>query len=345
MVCRVLVLLLTWVAFLSAGSVAAAPVDGWIWPVRGDVLTGYRNGEDPYASGQHRGVDIAAPIGTPVVAATAGTVRHAGTAGLSGVTVSIRTAQGSLDTSYLHLASAAVKEGDRVLAGQRIGAVGTTGKRSAEPAHLHFGVREAGSRHAYRDPLAFLPPLGASPPRDPVPAPAPVPKPVPAAPRPAPAPAVVPEPDTAPRRVPAGRRVRAPDTGRVRAPVPGLASAPAPLSTPDSLPETGPGPAEQLGRAPAGVADAIAKGTGSPAQVAAPSTSAPAPAVAGRPDPSVASGGPDLGWALACVGLLLAAACLGRPGSGGRSGSLRAAVVNRGSALARALARPRLGGR
>src|SRR5436190_756585 len=43
----------------------------WIWPVRGEVITPYRNGADPYAAGQHRGIDIAAPVAAPVVAATA----------------------------------------------------------------------------------------------------------------------------------------------------------------------------------------------------------------------------------------------------------------------------------
>ena len=72
----------------------------WTWPVRGEVLTTFRNGTDPYAAGQHRGVDIAAPVGADVVAAVAGTVRHAGVAGDSGLTVSVRA--GDHDVSYLH---------------------------------------------------------------------------------------------------------------------------------------------------------------------------------------------------------------------------------------------------
>src|SRR3954470_15495817 len=47
----------------------------WVWPVSGEVITPYRNGTDPYANGQHRGIDIAAPFGTPVVAAAGGDVR------------------------------------------------------------------------------------------------------------------------------------------------------------------------------------------------------------------------------------------------------------------------------
>ena len=54
-------------------------------------------------------------------------------------------------------------------AGQRLGAVGTSGARSAERPHLHFGVRDAGSRHAYHDPLGFLPPAPAARPAAPAP--------------------------------------------------------------------------------------------------------------------------------------------------------------------------------
>ncbi|MEA2407489.1 MAG: hypothetical protein QOE69_1608, partial [Thermoleophilaceae bacterium] len=143
---------------LAASCLAeAAPARAaWVWPVSGDVITAYRNGTDPYATGQHRGIDIAAPVGTPVVAAAGGTVRFAGTAGSSGLTISVRTDDG-YDTSYLHLSSAAVHAGARVSSGDRIGAVGTTGTRSAPAPHLHFGVRDAGTRHDYHDPLAFLP--------------------------------------------------------------------------------------------------------------------------------------------------------------------------------------------
>jgi hypothetical protein len=162
------------IAFLAPVSPALA---AWTWPLQGELITGYRNGDDPYAAGQHRGIDIAGAIGAPVVAAAAGEVRFAGIAGSSGLTVSVRTDDG-FDTSYLHLGAVRVRAGERVSAGQRLGEVGTSGLRSAEAPHLHFGVREAGSRHAYRDPLALLPPPagpapeapGSSPPPEPVPA-------------------------------------------------------------------------------------------------------------------------------------------------------------------------------
>jgi hypothetical protein len=222
----------------------------WEWPVRGEVITPYRNGTDPYASGQHRGIDIAAATGTTVVAATSGEVRFAGTAGSSGLTVSVRTADGRYDISYLHLSSTSVGEGDRVVAGQPLGAVGTTGTRSATEPHLHFGVRDAGSRHAYHDPLRFLPPPTATqPPRG---APAPEPAPVPLSPGPLPAPVNVPAtrpipvgapaprrvPVGAPRRVPAGapRRVPATEPLRVPAGEPGRVPAGAPRRVPAAEP-------------------------------------------------------------------------------------------------------------
>src|SRR5215207_3325330 len=193
---RRLLLILTAFLFL-AGAIAAAPAEAaWLWPVRGEVITQYRNGSDPYAGGQHRGIDIAAPVGTPVAAAAAGEVRFAGTAGSSGLTVSVRTGDG-YDTSYLHLSSIAVRAGARVAGGERLGAVGTTGERSAATPHLHFGVREAGTRHAYIEPLSLLPPAAAPPPSD-APKPAPAPAPAPLAPGPAPAPWAAPVPRLAP---------------------------------------------------------------------------------------------------------------------------------------------------
>src|SRR5205807_2637938 len=70
---------------------APAAAAGWRWPVDGPVITQYRNGDDPYAGGQHRGIDIAAPVGTPVVAAIGGAITYAGVAGSSGLTVAVQT--------------------------------------------------------------------------------------------------------------------------------------------------------------------------------------------------------------------------------------------------------------
>ena len=300
----------------AAGSVAPPSARGsqaWKWPVAGEVVTGYRNGGDPYAGGQHRGIDVAAPVGTPVAAATGGTVRFAGLAGSSGLTVSIRSSDGRFDTSYLHLSRAVVREGDRVEGGEHIAAVGMSGRRSALTPHLHFGVRDAGSRHAYRDPLDFLPPVGRRPVRE-VPRGAPVLVRAPLRVRPAPAPVRTPSP--ARRAAPVRRRVRVPAGRRIRVPqgvrVP--QGAPATVALPHLVPA----------RAPSGLAapasHGIARG-GLPAP-----SMGPGPLPAARPQRAVAPSrprtapaadrGPDLGWALACSALLLAAVCLGRPGYG-----------------------------
>src|SRR5204863_2760071 len=128
------------------------------------------NGGDPYAAGQHRGIDIGAPVGSRVVAAAGGMITFAGVVGSSGLTVSERTGDGRFDLSYLHLSGIAVHRGDVLNAGDAIGAVGTSGRRSVAAPHLHFGVREGGTRDAYRDPLDFFaPPRGGQAPR-PVPA-------------------------------------------------------------------------------------------------------------------------------------------------------------------------------
>ena len=63
------------------------------------------------------------------------------------------------------------------------------------------------------------------------------------------------------------------------------------------------------------------------------------PAPAPEPAPGPARDGPDLGWALACLGLLAAAACLGRPGKSGGAAGARGA-----RAQLRALVRPLTGG-
>ena len=281
---------------------------GWSWPVSGEVITPYRNGDDPYAGGQHRGIDISAAAGTPVGAAAAGTVTFAGVAGSSGLTVSVRTADGRFDTSYLHLSSAAVVKGDRVGEGTRLGAAGTTGRRSAAAPHLHFGVRDAGRRHAYRDPLTLLPPAPRGRVREaPRGAPAPLPAPVRVAPRRERVPRAAPLRARRPVRVPAGRRVRVPVSRRGPLPAPLRRLAPprlaplrAPRLQPRAAPRARPGPP--------------------PREV--PAARAPRGEPARRAAPERAGARRDYGMALACLGLLLAAGCLGLR-RGGREGGAR----------------------
>ncbi len=358
-------LLLTVAASLLASSPPAGAAPGWSWPVEGEILTAYRNGDDPYAGGQHRGIDIAAAVGTPVGAAAAGTVRFAGVAGSSGLTVSVRTSDGALDTSYLHLSGVAVGEGDQVATGQRLGTVGTSGRRSVEASHLHFGVRDAGSRHAYHDPLTYLPPpaprSAPEPPRVPVPVGAPVPV--------APAPVRAPDPVRVPAprgvRLPAERPVRVPAGRRLRMPVGRRTPGAAPAPVPTRVPGLGPAPVPALAADPAA---AVARGAPGPAHAASGrplQAAGPGVGPAGSADPLQAAdgatpaptadrhpareqgraGGPDIGWAFACAGLLLAAAFLGRPGDRDGSGATAGPARARAAIKVRALIKPLTGGR
>jgi hypothetical protein len=92
-------------------------------------------------SRMHQGLDFAAPTGTPVVASAAGTVAQAGWGGGYGNLVVIRH-QGGMLTRYAHLSRIAVKPGQAVGQGQRIGAVGSTGLSTGP--HLHYEVWVSG---------------------------------------------------------------------------------------------------------------------------------------------------------------------------------------------------------
>lgn len=147
-----------------AAPAAEASGRAWSWPLLGEVITPYTNGSDPYAAGQHRGVDIAAPAGSPVRAIVDGRISFAGRLPDGGLAVTIRSRDGRWLVSHLHLASRAVRVGARVVVGDTLGAVGTSGKRSAAAPHLHLGVREAATKR-YVDPLGLLGPqkLAAKP--------------------------------------------------------------------------------------------------------------------------------------------------------------------------------------
>ncbi|MGF1463590.1 MAG: peptidoglycan DD-metalloendopeptidase family protein [Maricaulaceae bacterium] len=89
----------------------------------------------------HRGVDFAAPTGTPIYAAGSGVVEYAGWLGSAGKYIKLRHANG-YHTAYMHLSKINVRKGQRVAQGATIGRVGTTG-RSTGP-HLHYEVHKKG---------------------------------------------------------------------------------------------------------------------------------------------------------------------------------------------------------
>jgi murein DD-endopeptidase MepM/ murein hydrolase activator NlpD len=98
----------------------------------------------------HNGVDLAAPVGTPVLAAGSGRVVLAGERLLSGKTVVLEHLPGVFSL-YFHLSELAVTEGQEVQAGERLGAVGMTGL--ATGPHLHWELRVNGRPV---DPRVFL---------------------------------------------------------------------------------------------------------------------------------------------------------------------------------------------
>jgi murein DD-endopeptidase MepM/ murein hydrolase activator NlpD len=122
---------------------------GYVWPSQGVLSSGFgwRWGR------MHKGIDIAAPIGTPVVAAAAGVVTYAGwNDGGYGNLVEITHPDGSV-TLYAHNHRVLVSLGQRVGQGQQVAEMGSTG-RSTGP-HLHFEIHPAGSGAV--NPIAFLP--------------------------------------------------------------------------------------------------------------------------------------------------------------------------------------------
>ncbi len=115
----------------------------WQAPVAGRVTSDFGVRTDPLNGQQrsHHGIDIAAPRGTPIGAAAAGTVVFVGKRGGYGNTVIIEQTDGK-QTLYAHADQLLVQVGETVNAGQTIATVGSTG-RSTGP-HLHFEVRENG---------------------------------------------------------------------------------------------------------------------------------------------------------------------------------------------------------
>lgn len=139
----------------SGGAAATGGSGAWPWPLLGEVVTPFTNGSDPYAAGQHRGLDIAAPVGSPVLAIVEGHVSFAGKLPDGGLAVTVASADGEWLISALHLSERSVVRGQSVGSGALLGRVGTTGRRSIERGHLHLSLRRAKSR-SYVDPLSML---------------------------------------------------------------------------------------------------------------------------------------------------------------------------------------------
>src|SRR5262245_47352138 len=176
---------------LAAPGVARA----WTWPADGAVLRPFSLGSNPYAVGQHRGIDIGGDLGTTVRAAAAGTVTFVGTVPHSGLVVTVATADG-YSVTLTHLGPASVRKGSTVSEGHAVGSLGPTPDPEVDVAYVHLGIRVASDENGYVDPLGLLParPVAPAPAPTPAPVPAPASAPAPAAPAPAPEPASAPPP-------------------------------------------------------------------------------------------------------------------------------------------------------
>ena len=111
---------------------------------------------DPRDGGKraHRGIDIFAPKGTPVLAASDGVVGRVTQNRLGGKVVWLHSLKKRFTQYYAHLDSQAVRPGQRVVIGDTIGFVGNTGNASTTPPHLHFSIYKLGSGAV--DPYPFV---------------------------------------------------------------------------------------------------------------------------------------------------------------------------------------------
>ena len=131
--------------FIPSGAVSISGA-GFTWPVQGTM--------NQYYSWYHQGIDIGASVGTPIVAASSGTVSYAVAGGWNygyGTHVIISGNNG-YQTLYAHMSGLNVSSGQSVVAGSTVvGWVGLTGRTTG--AHLHFEVRSGGT---FYNPLSFL---------------------------------------------------------------------------------------------------------------------------------------------------------------------------------------------
>ena len=136
---------------VANGSTArSGPLD---WPVRGEILRRF----GPVGMGErNNGINIAAPLGSPVRASAAGRVGYVGdTLPGQGLTVLVLHRDG-WRTVYGHLGSTTVREGDDIAAGAQLGTVGDTAG-DGQPS-IHFEVwRMQGDQPTALDPLLQLP--------------------------------------------------------------------------------------------------------------------------------------------------------------------------------------------
>jgi murein DD-endopeptidase MepM/ murein hydrolase activator NlpD len=141
--------------FALAAATDAVGAANWQWPVVGPVIDPFDPPDTPFGAG-HRGIDIATPVGTVIVAPEAAKVTFAGKVG--GQLFVTLDHGGGVESTYSWLSATLVRKNDVVARGQAIARSGP-GHPGKTPAHLHLGVK---LNDVYQDPLAFLGPMSVS---------------------------------------------------------------------------------------------------------------------------------------------------------------------------------------
>jgi murein DD-endopeptidase MepM/ murein hydrolase activator NlpD len=116
-----------------------------LWPVDGQLIGSFGKRSDPFSGEQawHYGVDLSAPIGSPIRAAADGTVVDASYSGGGYGRLVVIDHGGGVQTFYAHLSRIDVIAGQGVRRGEIVGALGRSGRVTAP--HLHYEVRIGGN--------------------------------------------------------------------------------------------------------------------------------------------------------------------------------------------------------
>ena len=142
------------------GNAGAAPTgtDQLVWPMpKAFKLTDCFGSETKHHDHRHSGLDIVAPPGSDVLAASDGVVTRAGPASGYGPNFVAINGDGGIGTSYGHMQKMTVKVGQHVKAGDKIGEEGTEGQSTG--FHLHFNVFKGNytnSDHPNVSPLKYV---------------------------------------------------------------------------------------------------------------------------------------------------------------------------------------------
>lgn len=144
---------------------AVAPLAGYVFPIQGDWHYGDTGTYFGERGNAHEGIDLFAKCGTPLVAASAGTIKAVKWDDRGGNYVVITDTPSGEDQVYMHMKSPSpLKVGDAVTSGVRVGEVGDTG--NADGCHLHLEIWTAPGYYSGgrpRDPKPDIPAWGGVP--------------------------------------------------------------------------------------------------------------------------------------------------------------------------------------